>query len=636
MKNIKLLQLAVAISSLAGLAHGQIAKPPSLSGGVATWSVQTNTAQWNQQLGVQYTRQGCSDSPSECLAFVGKVAASDNVKVTLAIPLNTSTTAAYASQYSQLSLSANYLVEVSIDDFLDQYRALFTPLSQPAALVATVIANLKSANPNLRFGATIYEDELTSSDLQNAKLPAAVRAGFDYIHLFIHYRADGPNFATYVQQAKQLFPNANIIAGSYAYDRRAYLPCAPSGPACTTQQDLDLFEESLTIQAQEVTQGVVDHIEFFPGYFGNEAEWTQWNEPRECSPGDLAECISNTVTIRLAALAILNGTVAAPSWTQLAPGGIQPSARYGHSAAMDSVNHHMIIFGGNSDAAALNDTWVLTNADGKHGQPAWVQLPADNPPPAASYSIGMYDANNNRMMLYGGASGTDVWVLINANGLGDTIPTWVQLVPSGPLPPSLSGWETHVYDPARNVMIVYDSSAGVWVLSNANGLGGAPVWTQWTMLMNGPVSRTGFTAVYNPTSNRMIIFGGADGTKALYDIWVLAHANGLDGTPTWIPLPPANDTRPAARAGHLAIYDPASDAMTIFGGIGQPSDVWTAANASGVTEAPVWTMVNAGGAAPDPRTGGTAVLDTTSTTMITFGGLDPNFVNSVFALWPVM
>jgi hypothetical protein len=173
-------------------------------------------------LGVRHTRQGCSDTPAACLAFVGSVAQSDNVKVTLAIPLNALTTAAYARQYSQLSLSAPYLVEVSIDDFVDQFRALSKTSLQPAAVVAEVIANLKSANRNLKFGVTIYEDELAAVDLQNSKLPAAIRAQFDAVHLFIHYREDGPNYPAYVQKAKLAFPRARIVAGSYAYDRRAY------------------------------------------------------------------------------------------------------------------------------------------------------------------------------------------------------------------------------------------------------------------------------------------------------------------------------------------------------------------------------------------------------------------------------
>jgi hypothetical protein len=640
MKKITVLQITLAVTSLATIAYGQITGGATfLSRGVATWSVQTNTSTWNQGLGVKYTRQGCSEAPSNCLSFVSSVAQSDNVKVTLAIPLNWLTTAAYAREYSQLSLSAPYLGEVSIDDFVDQYRALFAgPFAQPAALVAQVIASLKSTNPNLRFGATIYEDELNNSYLQNAKLPAPVRAKFDYIHLFIHYREHGPNFSNYVQQAKQIFPNARIVAGSYAYDRRAYLPCAPSGSACTAQEDFNLFQQSLTIQSQEMNHGIVDHIEFYPGYFGDEAQWAGWNNPRECAPGDLAQCVSITVAMREAALTILKGTTsAAPSWTQLAPIGTLPSARYGHSAAMDSVNHRMIIFGGNSDTDALNDTWILTNADGKHGQPTWIQLLADNAPPAGSYSTGMYDPNSNRMVLYGGASGTDIWVLTNANGLGAGTASWIQLLPgNGALPSVLTSWEAEVYDPAHNVLIVYDSTAGVWVLSNANGLGGAPLWTQLNVSMGGPFACAGFTAVYSPNSNRMIVFGGSDGTTDFNDIWVLAHANGLDGTPEWIPLPTGTATQPAGREGHVAVYDPSADAMTIVGGIGQPADVWTAAHASGLTEPPAWTMVNAGDAALDSLTDCTGVLDANSRSMIIFGGYDAQILNSVFVLSPVM
>src|SRR5580700_5012777 len=125
MKRIAALKVVLSVASLATGAYGQ-SDLGFLNGGVATWSVQTNTAQWNQALGVKYTRQGCSEAPAACLAFVGNVAHADNVKVTLAIPLNASTTAAYARQYSELSLSAPYLGEVSIDDFVDQYRALFT------------------------------------------------------------------------------------------------------------------------------------------------------------------------------------------------------------------------------------------------------------------------------------------------------------------------------------------------------------------------------------------------------------------------------------------------------------------------------------------------------------------------------
>jgi hypothetical protein len=624
------LRLAMAASSFTALAYGQ--DNGFGGGGVATWSVQTNTPRWNQKLGVKYTRQGCSDAPTACMSFLGRVADSQNVKVTLHIPLNSLTTVPYALQYSQISLSAPFLVEVSIDDFVSQFKAL---TGQPAAIVEQVIKNVKSANHNLAFGATIYEDDLASPYLQNAKLPATVRAQFQYVRLFLHYREHGPNFPGYIQKAKQLFPNARIIAGSYAYDRRAFLPCSPNGQPCTVEQDINLFKQSLSIQVQEMKRGIVDHIEFYPGYFGVEEQWSSWTNSRECDQTQIPECIANTKTMREAAASILSGQTAGASWSQLSPNGTAPLARYGHSAAMDSANHRMIMFGGNSNTMQLNDTWILTNADGQHGQSSWIPVTAVAPP-AADYSAGMYHPASNRMILYGGASGSDVWVLTNANGLGSTAPEWIQLLPLGNPADHISDYQRHAYDPVNNIMIVYDSTGGVSTLSHANGLGGTPVWTQLYVVANGPSPRAGFTAVYNPANARMIVFGGSGGGVDQNDLWVLTNANGLNGASEWIPLPTGTATVPAARSGHTAVYDPASDSMTIFGGIGQPADSWTVLNASGLTQPPTWTLTNSGTPGPAPRTDCTAVLDINSQSMIVFGGYDTDFRSTVVVLSPVL
>ncbi len=64
----------------------------------------------------------------------------------------------------------------------------------------------------------------------------------------------------------------------------------------------------------------------------------------------------------------------------------------------------------------------------------------------------------------------------------------------------------------------------VWVLSNANGLGGTPVWTQLSPnpdpLIGYPMPRSSHTAVYDNTNNRMTIFGGSNGSTTLNDSWV--------------------------------------------------------------------------------------------------------------------
>jgi hypothetical protein len=394
---------------------------------------------------------------------------------------------------------------------------------------------------------------------------------------------------------------------------------------------LDLYQQSIALQVQLMRAGTVDSIEFYPGYFGAEEQWTGWSDPRECAPGDLAACIANTKTMRQAALAALSGSSTQQAWTALSPGGIAPQPRSGHSAVMDSANHRMIVFGGASDSGSLNDTWILTNANGKGAASFWIPVMTPASPPAAYYSVGMYDTGSNRMILFGGAGGTDVWVLTNANGLGGTS-SWNQLSPAGVPPGPFSNWQKQVYDSARNMLIVYDSSNLLCMLSNANGLGGSPVWTTLNISNDGPSLRTGFSPVFNPTGSRMIVFGGSDGVTDYNDVWVLSNASGVDGAPTWTNVVAQGAAgSPGGRSGHSAVYDPARDVMTIFGGIGQPADTWMLTAASGAS-APAWNLLNSGDGGPDPRTDSTAALDTSSSSMIIFGGANTNYLNDIWVL----
>src|SRR5206468_2156989 len=140
---------------------------------------------------------------------------------------------------------------------------------------------------------------------------------------------------------------------------------------------------------------------------------------------------------------------------------------------------------------------------------------------------------------------SDTWILQHANGLGGT-PTWVQLSPSGG-PPEGQTALSAVYDAANNRMIVFGGlpfqaqtlKNAVWVLSNANGQGGAPVWTNIVAegAAGSPPVRLSHSAVYDSVSNSMIVFGGSGAT--LYnDTWILSNANGMGGTPVWKQLSP--------------------------------------------------------------------------------------------------
>jgi len=65
----------------------------------------------------------------------------------------------------------------------------------------------------------------------------------------------------------------------------------------------------------------------------------------------------------------------------------------------------------------------------------------------------------------------------------------------------------------------------------------AQSWTQLSPTGAPPVARTGATAVYDPATYRMILFGGRDANGNNHnDVWVLTHATGLGNTGQWIRL----------------------------------------------------------------------------------------------------
>ena len=243
------------------------------------------------------------------------------------------------------------------------------------------------------------------------------------------------------------------------------------------------------------------------------------------------------------ALENVNGVGGTPQWTQLSPSGGPPPIRTRFAAVYDQTANTMIIYGGNNCfSEEYSDVWTLTKANGVNGTPVWTQLsPTGTGPAARENTSAVYDPVNNRMILYGGnVNDPNVWVLTNANGTGGT-PAWIQLPISGTLPTARC-CNSIVYDAADNVAVIFggqnETGSGAllndtWILSNANGLG-TPAWTQLNpTLTYGPEPRDFHTAVYNPTTNEMVIFGGFSGfldsfghTVYFEDVWVLANANG--------------------------------------------------------------------------------------------------------------
>ena len=265
----------------------------------------------------------------------------------------------------------------------------------------------------------------------------------------------------------------------------------------------------------------------------------------------------------------------------------------------------------------------------------WSQLSTVGAPPTDPGGAA-YDATNNRLIVFFPlASGGQVWVLTNANGLGGAS-SWSQVPATGSAPindvyPSVN------YDSSTNQLIVYGGCSAhcgsplsdVSVLSNANGLGGAPIWTQSTT--TPPEARENQSAIYNSLSKRMVAFGGGlafFGTDQ-NDTRVLTPANAASSD--WSTLT-TGGTLPGIREGNSAVYDQTHNVMTIFAGdeavstccpynILEYSDVWTLSNADGTGAAsPTWTMLTPTGVAPPPRDSQSAVYDSSKNVMYVFGG----------------
>lgn len=303
----------------------------------------------------------------------------------------------------------------------------------------------------------------------------------------------------------------------------------------------------------------------------------------------------------------LPGFGASSQWIQQGP-----QSRNSHTAVWDAANSNMIVFGGQNSSTNtdLNDVWLVNSGTDKHITET--QLTPSGTAPAPRFGhVAAYDAGSNRMVIFGGGLGTpgpcanDAWILDGANGKAGT-PTWLTLTPSGALPPARVH-HVSAYDAATNTLMVFGGSdcgtgyfSDVWVLSNANGQGGTPVWTQLSPTGTIPAARQSATAVYDSANNILIVYGGDAGGSNFGDVSVLSNANGTGGTPVWTLLAPTG-TAPLERSGHSAIYDAVNNRMTVFGGFHlfhSTSDVFVLTSANGLGGAPAWSQVLPVGTAP--------------------------------------
>lgn len=261
-------------------------------------------------------------------------------------------------------------------------------------------------------------------------------------------------------------------------------------------------------------------------------------------------------------------------------------------------------------------------------------------PGTRTQSSAIYDASTNQMFVFAGQHAptnidfNDMWAVQNV------IPTsaatqenlqWIRVSITGKGPNDRFG-QSGVYNPTSDRMIIFGGGEGfpgpcvndLWVVTHINSVGGKPAWTQYAAGGTLPGIREGQTTIYDSVNNKMIIFGGTNCSGTYYnDLWILSNADGSTGTPTWAQVTPVG-TPPSARSQATAVYDSVNNVMTVYGG-GTTSttvfgDVWTLTNANGLTGTPTWAQLSPTGTAPAARVGHSAIYSSANNVMTIFGG----------------
>ncbi len=310
------------------------------------------------------------------------------------------------------------------------------------------------------------------------------------------------------------------------------------------------------------------------------------------------------------------------AWVPIAPASPLPAGRHVHTATHDPVRNQMLLFGGLNGTTILGDLWTLELGTG----PAWAQIAtsATSPTSRRGHTI-IHDPLRDRFIFFGGYDGAyrnDTWVLTL-----DPTPTWTQLTPGGTIPPGLY-WHSAILDPVRDRMIVFAGQRpGVIYETNdvyALSLSGGPVWTKLAPTGSLPTARAGHLALYDPERDRMVVFGGRRYGGFLNDVWTMS----LGANPAWSQLSPSGPL-PGVREGSPGIYDPNGDRLLAFGGWDGSvvrNDLWALPLSGPLAWEPISTVM-----IPAARSGASAVYDSGLDRMILFGGNNTQALNDTWA-----
>jgi hypothetical protein len=218
------------------------------------------------------------------------------------------------------------------------------------------------------------------------------------------------------------------------------------------------------------------------------------------------------------------------AWKEL--NNAQAPRRESHSAVYDSRAKRMVVFGGlDRTREDLYEVWSLDLDPASPTFEKWqdISVPEGRAPGRIDH-VAVYDPVKNRMVFHGGWMKTrqgllgDTWAFYfgeNASAPG----RWQKIDSAAAPPPRRHG--VGVYDADRNLFILFGGQGrtntplkDVWALDLARD-----VWIDITPAGPGPVARIDHQAVYDLKSHSVLVYGGdsmAEDAPKLHDVWELA------------------------------------------------------------------------------------------------------------------
>lgn len=178
------------------------------------------------------------------------------------------------------------------------------------------------------------------------------------------------------------------------------------------------------------------------------------------------------------------------AWTRLFPEGLEPTGRTEMSAVYDSRRRRVIVFGGGTAGADLEETWALN----LEPELRWTHLTTSGSPGTHFEHEAVYDSLQDRMLVWdgfrgvGGSQVEDVWEL----SFLTEPPTWRRLLPDGPFPAERA-YSASAFDPARNRILIFGGFTP--------GMGGDTFdWTDtWALTWETPIATPVQVSLVNAT-----------------------------------------------------------------------------------------------------------------------------------------